>query len=537
MRRAALLLLFALPAYANNKTVAPVQLPATVAMPLAGAAAATAASLTRGALANPLSLPAVLPVVNPSVRPGLSGALGATAGTIRYADGIMRPVAGATPLAVAGALDRMYDGKAAGTGAPESHARFLRELDAPAEVLGQNGITRTIAIYGSARLLPAEAAAGKLAAARAASAADRGNRELRSAAVAAAEDVRMSKWYEATRRFAARVSVITLGMVAIVTGGGPGAMEAANRGASEAGGPSVGFNIRLPHEQGLNDYVTPGLSYEFHEFPTRKRGIGYAADAHVFVPGGFGTLEELFSVLTPMQTGLIPRAPIVLLGGREYWGKVINFRELVKTRMISPADMKLIYFVDTEEEAWRAIAKHYADQPEYAGAAKRRHEGAGIFQPVFQALQQARVRHVVVGGHAVRFHGMPRATPDLDLVIDLEPAAARRAISALLGLGLKPRVPVDPLSFADSETRRQWIEEKNMMVFTFSDPKDPLLSVDLFVKAPIPFEELFARSEVHDVGGTGVRVASAGHLRQMKLKAGRPQDLRDARFLADVAED
>ena len=206
----------------------------------------------------------------------------------------------------------------------------------------------------------------------------------------------------------------------VMTGGGPGVMEAANRGASEAGGPSVGYNIKLKTEQGLNPYVTPGMSFEFEDFSTRKKGLRYGADAHVFGPGGFGTLDELFEVLTLIQTGKLPRAPVVLVGSRTFWKDVFNVHALARRGVISKDDVKLISFVETEEEAWRAIAKHYPDHPEYAIGGAKRHPGSAVFQKVFDALEKAGVRFVVVGGYAVRFLGHPRLAPDLDLVVGSE---------------------------------------------------------------------------------------------------------------------
>ena len=535
-----------------QRTLTPiVEVPVGMA-PIAGAAAAVVPTnnLTLQALGTSLpATPIVLSTVLKTSRahPGPQGPespLGRVLGT-----GGFHAPAGVAPLAQAlerateadGAtgqvneranlLDQVIENRAAATGSADRDASFLRELNAPDQGLGRHGITRTIVVYGSARTLPPDVAAERLAAAQTALAAKPKDRALRNAVMAAHEATEMSKYYGVLRRFGALVSEKTLGQVAVVTGGGGGIMEAANRGATEAGGPSVGYNIHLPNEQGLNRYVTPGMSFEFDDFSTRKKGLRHLADAHVYGPGGFGTLDEFFEVLTLIQTGKLPRVPVVMIGSKTFWKDVVNVHALARRGMISPQDIKLISFVETEDEAWRVIAKFYHDQPEYAIEGRRRHPGGVLFQKVFDALEKAAVRYVVVGGHAVRFHGHNRLTPDLDVVVDLEPEAARRAVDALTALGLKPRVPVDPKGFADPAVRRAWEEEKNMLVFSFYDPKDPLIGVDVFVKEFVPFAELYAGAELHGVGGTPVRVASIDHIVRMKQIAGRPQDQLDIHAL------
>ena len=159
-----------------------------------------------------------------------------------------------------------------------------------------------------------------------------------------------------------------------------------------------------------------------------------------------------------------------------------------------------------------------------------------VFEPIFIALNDAGVRYVVVGGVAVVLHGHVRVTVDLDLVVDLEPAAAALAIEALTRLGLRPRVPVDALDFADPVQRAGWISEKGMRVLMLHDPADALVEVDVFVESPAPFEELFARSEEVDLGSTSVRIASIDDLIAMKRVAGRPQDLVDIEALQIISE-
>jgi len=157
-----------------------------------------------------------------------------------------------------------------------------------------------------------------------------------------------------------------------------------------------------------------------------------------------------------------------------------------------------------------------------------------LYEPIFEALNRVGVRYVVVGGVAVVLHGHARLTADLDLAVDLKSAEARRTIEALMGLGLEPRAPVDPLAFADPDQRAYWIKEKNMEVFSMWSRKDPMLIIDLFVKDPIPFEDLWSRSSVVSVGSVSVRIAAIADLISMKRQAGRPQDLLDIEELRKI---
>lgn len=150
-----------------------------------------------------------------------------------------------------------------------------------------------------------------------------------------------------------------------------------------------------------------------------------------------------------------------------------------------------------------------------------------LFEPLFEALDQGQVRYVVVGGLATVLHGFARLTADVDLVVDLSPPEARKAIGALVQLGLKPRAPVDPFDFADPTIRQAWIRDKGMQVFSLWDPTNPLRSVDLFVELPIPFDELWERSDAISLTSVTVRVASITDLIRLKQIAGRPQDLLD----------
>ena len=152
--------------------------------------------------------------------------------------------------------------------------------------------------------------------------------------------------------------------------------------------------------------------------------------------------------------------------------------------------------------------------------------------PVFEALNDAGVRYVIVGGLAVVLHGYARLTADVELMIDLEEAPARKAISALVGIGLRPTLPVDPAGFADPELRRSW-RERNMVVFNLVDP-DAGRAVDLFVEPPIDFEEAWARSDASEYHGVPVRIASIQDLIDMKRRSGRPEDLIDIAHLSAI---
>jgi len=158
-------------------------------------------------------------------------------------------------------------------------------------------------------------------------------------------------------------------------------------------------------------------------------------------------------------------------------------------------------------------------------------------ESLFRVLNDAGVRYVVVGGVAVVLHGYPRFTADLDLVVDLEPDAADLAIRTLTAAGLRPRVPVDPAAFADPAQRREWVELRGMQVFSLYDPNDPLRTVDLFVEPPIPFEDLWSRSDLISLPSGKIRVASIGDLIEMKRIAGRPQDSEDIRALEALRDE
>jgi uncharacterized protein (TIGR00730 family) len=207
--------------------------------------------------------------------------------------------------------------------------RFLLEYQKAEDALRSAGIRSTIVVFGSARV--GEGTAG-----------DHG------------------RWYAEARAFGRIVSercgAIDHGqrINVIATGGGPGIMEAANRGATEAGAPSIGFNITLPREQEPNAWTTPELTFRFHYFAMRKMHLAMRAAALVVFPGGFGTLDELFEILTLRQTGKMAEIP-VLLAIRSYWEKIIDFGELVRTGMVDGRDLSLFSYADTAEDAWSTL--------------------------------------------------------------------------------------------------------------------------------------------------------------------------------------
>jgi uncharacterized protein (TIGR00730 family) len=231
--------------------------------------------------------------------------------------------------------------------------RMQLELLKPELVQQEQGIESTIVIFGSARIVPPDVAQRLVADAQSA------NNE--TALRIAQTHVRMSRYYEEARRFGALVTEKSKQLahpIYVVTGGGPGIMEAGNRGAFEVGGKSIGLNIVLPHEQAPNPYITPELCFQFHYFGLRKMHFLMRSIGLLCFPGGFGTLDEMFEVLTLIQTGKCRRRPILLFG-KEFWSSLINFDLLVETGMISPLDLQLFRFVESAEEAWNILEAEY----------------------------------------------------------------------------------------------------------------------------------------------------------------------------------
>jgi uncharacterized protein (TIGR00730 family) len=236
--------------------------------------------------------------------------------------------------------------------------RMQLELLKPELVQREQGVESTIVIFGSARIKPPEQAAQLLATAQAGG---------DTADIKRAENaVAMSHFYDEARRFAAIATQRSRDHATplfVVTGGGPGIMEAGNRGAFDVGGKSIGLNIVLPHEQAPNDYITPELCFQFHYFALRKMHFLMRSIALVCFPGGFGTLDELFETMTLVQNGKSRKRPILLFG-RAFWQRLIDFDYLVETGMISAGDLQLFRYVESAEEAWEVLAHYYGfDEP------------------------------------------------------------------------------------------------------------------------------------------------------------------------------
>ncbi|MBT8138969.1 MAG: TIGR00730 family Rossman fold protein [Gammaproteobacteria bacterium] len=232
--------------------------------------------------------------------------------------------------------------------------RLQLEWLKPELTQAENNIESTIVIFGAARFPEPDIARARYEAAKAVQAADPASRLHQRKLKVAKSRLSNSRYYEEARQLSRAITLQSLalggGRLVVVTGGGPGIMEAANRGASEAGGKTIGLNIVLPFEQEPNAYITPELCFQFHYFALRKMHFLKRARALVAFPGGFGTLDELFETLTLVQTKKILRVPIVLVG-REYWQRVIDFDFMVEQGAISEQDLELFVIVDSAEQA------------------------------------------------------------------------------------------------------------------------------------------------------------------------------------------
>ncbi len=231
--------------------------------------------------------------------------------------------------------------------------RFALEYAKAELYLRDWGIRSTIIVFGSSRIPSPEQA--ERAAAAAVSEADQQH---------AARLQRQAGYYRVARDFG-RIASERGGALApnkrwrdnvIATGGGPGIMEAANRGATDAGAPSIGFNISLPEAQASNPYITPELDFRFHYFAMRKMHLAMRANALAIFPGGYGTMDELFELLTLLQTGKAPMAPVVLFG-EAYWHRIVDFDALAEEGMIAPEDLALFDFADDAEEGWEKLVR------------------------------------------------------------------------------------------------------------------------------------------------------------------------------------
>jgi uncharacterized protein (TIGR00730 family) len=235
--------------------------------------------------------------------------------------------------------------------------RLQLEVLKPELVLQEQHIESTVVVYGSARIPDPETAESRLVSAQAEYAKNNQDPGLKKKVDAARKALENSRYYDEARKLGHLISSNTgKDKLVVITGGGPGIMEAANRGAHEAGVPSIGMNITLPHEQAPNPYITPDLNFQFHYFAIRKMHLLMRAKSLVAFPGGFGTLDELFETLTLIQTHKVQRIP-VLLFGQAFWERVINFNALVEEGTISADDLDLFIYVETAEEAWELISE------------------------------------------------------------------------------------------------------------------------------------------------------------------------------------
>jgi uncharacterized protein (TIGR00730 family) len=240
--------------------------------------------------------------------------------------------------------------------------RIMAEYIDPLNRLRRANVSDTIVMFGSARIQSRDRALTHLKGVQR-SARGRRTPEWRQKVSAARSLVSMSRYYEEARELAHRLTMwsMTLGdnprRFVVCSGGGPGIMEAANRGAAEAGGPSIGLSIQLPHEQASNQYITPELNFLFHYFFMRKLWFAQMAKALIVFPGGFGTMDELWEMLTLMQTNKLSSHHLILIYGRKYWDQVINWRHMVRTGTINEREFKLLQFADNVDEAFDHIRK------------------------------------------------------------------------------------------------------------------------------------------------------------------------------------
>ena len=235
--------------------------------------------------------------------------------------------------------------------------RILAEYQEPLSRFRREQIQDTVVFFGSARFQGGDAARNNLTTVEK-NDAQLPALQLENSLKRARAAVDMARYYEDARRLAFLLTEWSIQIPArrrrfvVTTGGGPGIMEAANLGAYEAGGKSIGLNINLPFEQNPNSYITPALNFEFHYFFMRKFWFAYLAKALVIFPGGFGTIDELFEILTLAQTDKLAKKILVVIYGSEYWHRIMNFQAFVDAGTVAPEDLKLFKFVDSPEDAF-----------------------------------------------------------------------------------------------------------------------------------------------------------------------------------------
>ncbi|NOT24380.1 MAG: TIGR00730 family Rossman fold protein [Nitrospiraceae bacterium] len=239
--------------------------------------------------------------------------------------------------------------------------RIGMELLKPELIQREEGVQSTIVVFGSARLHEPQVAQVALREAEEEATRAPSDPTILQKVAIARRQLALSKYYDVAREFSRLVSstcqIDGRCDYVIVTGGGPGIMEAANRGAADVGAKSIGLNITLPHEQHPNPYIAPKLSFQFHYFAIRKMHFLIRAKALVAFPGGFGTLDELFETLTLLQTGKTKHVLVVLVG-KDFWERLIDWQWLVENGLIAQQDLQLFHYAETAQEAWDLIAHH-----------------------------------------------------------------------------------------------------------------------------------------------------------------------------------
>ena len=244
--------------------------------------------------------------------------------------------------------------------------RMQLELLKTETLLREHGIDATVVIFGGTQIVPRDRAEEVVREARLVANQAPKDEKVARALQRAERILAKSRFYDEARQFSRLVSLAEpaegRSKLVVMTGGGPGIMEAANRGAFEVGAKSIGLNIDLPHEQEPNPYITPDLCFQFHYFAMRKFHFILRAAALVVFPGGFGTLDELFDTLCLRQTRRMQQIPVILYG-REYWDSVINLRQLADEGVVDDEDLKLINYAETPREAWEIIARFHRLRP------------------------------------------------------------------------------------------------------------------------------------------------------------------------------
>ena len=262
-------------------------------------------------------------------------------------------------------LQKAYENEEFLNSADARILRILAEFLEPQGKFKKLNVADTIVFFGSARILPRDQAVKALKKFNTLD--PKKTKEFAEKLRAAQHAVSMSNYYEDAVKLSKRLTEWSLGLKSssnrfiICTGGGPGIMEAANKGAKQAGGLSVGLNISIPFEQFVNKYVSPGLSFEFHYFFMRKFWFAYLAKALIVFPGGFGTMDEFFEIMTLVQTGKIKKKLLLVVYDEKYWRSILNLENLHNHGMINKEDVNLFSFCNTVDEAFNIITKHFED--------------------------------------------------------------------------------------------------------------------------------------------------------------------------------